>query len=126
MKIFLSLSIFFIFFFTCGCISDSPMTAEKASVQFADKVNASQSFFDQMVISDPQNATAWCIRGMYYNNAFSQYDKALESYNRGLELDLENGLCWYAKGTTLQNMKQFNEAEICFKNAKKSNPTLPV
>jgi len=126
MKLFLPLVIFFILLFTCGCISQSPMTAEKTSVQFADKINASQSFFDQMVITDPQNATAWCIRGMYYNNAFGQYDKALENYNRGLELNSKNGLCWYAKGTTLRNMKQFEEAEICYENAKKNDPTLPV
>ncbi|WP_363053544.1 MULTISPECIES: tetratricopeptide repeat protein [unclassified Methanoregula] len=79
-----------------------------------------------MVESDPANASAWCLRGMYYNNAFGQYDKALENYNKGLELDQESGLCWYAKGITLRNMKQFNEAELCLRNAKTYDPSLPL
>lgn len=102
------------------------MTAEKNIARIIEKINVSQNDVDQMVITDPDNSTAWCLRGMHYNNAFGQYDEALESYNRGLELDSKNGLCWYAKGTTLRNMKQFKEAEICFENAKKNDPTLPV
>jgi tetratricopeptide (TPR) repeat protein len=61
---------------------------------------------------------------MYYNNAFGQYDTALECYNRGLALDPRSGICWYGKGTTLRNMKQFTEAETCFENAKKIDPSL--
>jgi tetratricopeptide (TPR) repeat protein len=78
-----------------------------------------------MVITNPKSAKAWCIRGMYYNNAFSQYGKALKSYDNGLERDPENRLYWYAKEITLQNMKKFDETEVCIKNAKKINPTVP-
>lgn len=126
MKFFLFLAIFFILLFTCGCISQSPMTAEKNIARIIELSNSSQNDVDQMVIADPNNSTAWCIRGMHYNNAFGQYDEALKSYDRGLELDSKNGLCWYAKGTTLRNMKQFKEAEICFENAKKNDPGLFV
>jgi len=89
-------------------------------MQSAESINASQEYFDRMVVTDPGNATAWCARGMYYNDAFSQYETALASYNKGLELDPKNGICWYAKGTTLMNMKQFNESETCFQNARKN------
>lgn len=118
------LSIFLLVLATCGCVTHNPATAEKDRVQSADRTNANQEYFDRMVVADPGNATAWCIRGMYYNNAFSQYETALESYNRGLNLDPRNGICWYGKGTTLRNMKQFNEAETCFENARKIDPTL--
>lgn len=109
--------------FSGGCISQDTIFSEKS---FPEKVNASQDYYDQMVVADPGNATAWCIRGMYYNNAFGQYEKALESYNKSLALDNGNGLCWYAKGITLQNMKRPVEAEICFENAKKADPGLPI
>ncbi len=118
------LFIFLVVLATSGCVTNNPATAGQDHVKAADRTNASQEYFDRMVITDPGNATAWCVRGMYYNNAFSQYDTALESYNRGLELDPRNGICWYAKGTTLRNMKQFNESAICFENARKIDPTL--
>ena len=113
------LSIFFLVLVTFGCVTHNPATAEKDRMRSGESINASQEYFDRMVVTDPRNATAWCVRGMYYNNVFSQYDTALESYNRGLELDPRSGICWYAKGTTLRNMKQFNESAACFENAKK-------
>jgi len=114
------------FLFICGCITQNSAIVEKNYTQFAEEINTSQSYYDQMVSADPLNATAWCIRGNYYNNVFNQYDKALESYNRALELDPHNGYCWYSKGITLQNMMQFNESKICFNNAKQTDPTLSV
>jgi Tfp pilus assembly protein PilF len=120
MKILKFLLILSLFLGTCGCITDNVTTVEKSPVQSATITNTSQEYFDQMVENDPQNATAWCVRGMYYNNAFSQYETALESYRHGLELDPRNGICWYAQGTTLMNMKQFNESAISFENARKN------
>lgn len=118
--------ILFMFLFNCGCIFQNPTIIENNSSQFADDINNSQSYFDHLVIADPLNATAWCIRGNYYNDAFNQYDKALQSYNHALDLDPRNGYCWYSKGITLQNMKRFNESKICFENAKKFDPSLPI
>jgi hypothetical protein len=71
-----SSAIILLFLVSCGCISLSPFGFEKNSSQFADEVRTSQSFYDNLVNDDPRNATAWGIRGNYYNNAFSQYDKA--------------------------------------------------
>lgn len=115
-----------IFLFLSGCMFQNPAIGIKNRSQFAEEINASQSYYDQLVMEDPLNATAWCLRGNYYNNAFNQYEKALQSYNHGLELDPINGYCWFSKGITLQNMNRFNESEICFENAKKFDPTLPV
>jgi tetratricopeptide (TPR) repeat protein len=79
--------IMFLCITSCGCVSLSPMMFEKNHSQFIDDIRVSQSYYDNLVKNDPQNATAWCIRGNYYNNAFGQYDEALESYNRSHELD---------------------------------------
>ena len=80
--------------------------------------------YDNLVRDDPLNATAWCIRGNYYNNAFSQYDIALQSYNRSLELDTEYGYAWFSKGVTLQNLKHYYEAKLCYEKALLYDPSL--
>ncbi|HEX3000840.1 MAG TPA: hypothetical protein VHN82_00485 [Methanoregula sp.] len=61
---------------------------------------------------------------MSYNNVFGQYDIALESYNRGLLLDPKNAVCWLGKSITLQNMRQYGEAETCFETACRLDPSL--
>jgi len=114
--------ILFLFLVSCGCIFPGSKGFEKNQSQFADEVRASQSYYDNLVRQDPLNATAWCLRGNYYNNAFSQFDTALISYNHSLELDPEYGYAWFSKGITLQNMKQYDEAEICFEKALHYDP----
>jgi tetratricopeptide (TPR) repeat protein len=109
---------------SCGCVSQSPLAPEKNSSQFADEIRASQSYYDNLVRDDPLNATAWCIRGNYYNNAFNQYDIALQSYNRSLELNPAYGYAWFSKGVTLQNMKHPDEAKMCFEKAVQYDPSL--
>ena len=108
----------------CGCTSqDLP---ERNSSSFADTVRGYQDYYDTIVIDDPLNATAWCMRGNYYNDAFGQFEKALESYNRSLELDPEYGYAWFSKGVTLQNMQQFDESRICFGKSVRYDPTLAL
>lgn len=91
---------------------------------FMEKVNESQEYFDNLVASDPVNATAWCVRGMYYNNHYNQYAEAMESCNKALELDPEYGLAWYLKGVILTNMNMTDEAAACFENATRYDPGL--
>ncbi len=126
MKIILVLLVLGIFLITSGCSfpgSDSSDTSARAAA-FAEKAVASQKDADRMVNEDPQNATAWCIRGMSYNNVLGQYDVAIESYNRGLALDPENAICWLGKSITLRNMRQYDEADTCFETACRLDPTL--
>ncbi|WP_300998961.1 tetratricopeptide repeat protein [Methanoculleus sp.] len=89
-----------------------------------EKVNESQEYFDNLVASDPVNATAWCVRGMYYNDNYGQYAEAMESCNRALELDPESGLALYLKGVILTNMNVTDEAAACFENATRYDPGL--
>ena len=116
--------VFFLFVVNCGCIFPGSLIFEKNQSQFAYEIRASQSYYDSIVREDPLNVTAWCLRGNYYNNAFSQFSTALQSYNRSLELDPEYGYAWFSKGVTLQNMKQYEEAELCFEKAIRIDPSL--
>ena len=123
MKIILILLVLGIFLISSGCSSSQEDTSGQARA-FAEKANASLKNADRMVDEDPQNATAWCIRGMSYNNVLGQYDVAIESYNRGLALDPKNAICWLGKSITLQNMRQYDEANTCFETACRLDPTL--
>ncbi|MDD1694736.1 MAG: tetratricopeptide repeat protein [Methanoregula sp.] len=106
-----------------GCVGQSPVADHTNATTFAEKINASQNYYDDMVTSDPTNATAWLLRGLYYNDASGQYEEALRSLNRSLELDPGNGDAWYAKGIILQNMQRFNGSEIWFQHA--GNHSIP-
>ncbi len=91
---------------------------------FMEKVNGTQKYYDALVVSDPDNVTAWCVRGIYYNNCYGQYTEAMGSCNRALELDPESGLAWYVKGVILVNTNKRDEARLCFENATKYEPAL--
>lgn len=83
----------------------------------------SQEYYDNLIAAEPENAEAWCIRGMYYNN-HNQYAEAMASCNRALELDPEYGLAWYLKGIILTNMDMTDKAALCFENATRYDPGL--
>jgi len=123
MKTILLLLILGIFLVASGCSFPGEDPSGQARA-FAVKATASLKDADRMVDEDQNNATAWCIRGMSYNNILGQYGVAIESYNRGLALDPENAICWLGKSITLQNMRQYDEANTCFETACRLDPSL--
>jgi tetratricopeptide (TPR) repeat protein len=110
--------------FTSGCMTNAENPNNEDMTYFMEETNESQEYYDDLVASDPSNATAWCIRGMYYNNCYGQYTEAMESCNKALELDPEYGVAWYLKGVILVNTNKRDEATLCFENATKYDPEL--
>ncbi|WFN36411.1 tetratricopeptide repeat protein [Methanomicrobium antiquum] len=110
--------------FFSGCTGRSSEENLKAMAEFATKANASAKHYDNMVESDPGNATAWVIRAMYYNNNFNQYDEALYSVNKALEINPELGLSWHTKGFILLNSGDKTGAALCYENATRYDPSL--
>jgi tetratricopeptide (TPR) repeat protein len=110
--------------FSSGCTADTENMDNSNMTYFMEKTNESREYYDNLVASDPDNATAWCIRGMYYNDNYSQYEKAMENCNKALELDPECGIAWYLKGVILLNTNKADEAALCFENATKYDPEL--
>ena len=123
-KLFLSTLVLSLFLFSCGCLAQHTFQVDHNSTPGTEEISNSQSYYDNLVVVDPLNAKSWCIRGNYYNDAFNQYDKALENYNRSLELDPVYGYAWFSKGITLQNMKRYNESKFCFEKAVQYDQTL--
>ena len=108
---------------SAGCTGHSGEEDFRDMAEFVVKSNASAEFYDDMVESDPENATAWCFRAMYYSNTFNQSKKALESLNRSLELDPGFGVAWAVKGFILLNSGDEEGAKLCFDNAVKYDPS---
>jgi len=112
-----------------GCVGDGNISPDgMPSKEFLEKVNASQEYYDTLVLSDPDNAEAWVYRGMFYNDNnidnFSQYDEAMISCEKALELDPEYGMAWFLKGIILMNTGKNDAAKVCFQNATKYDPGL--
>ena len=110
--------------FSSGCTTYTEDRDNGNPTYFMETVNESQEYYDNLVASEPNNATAWCIRGMYYNDNYGQYAEALESCNKALELDPEYGMAWYLKGVILTNMHMTDEAALCLENATRYDPGL--
>lgn len=56
----------------------------------------------------------------YFNRARSfaergEYDKAIESYNKAIELNPNDEMAWYGKGFCLEKIGRKDEAEQCYK-----------
>ena len=118
-----------------GCVDDGTISADgMPSEEFQKTVNAGQEnreYYDKFVQSNPDNAEAWFIRGLYYNancdqrdQNSDQYDEALLSCDKALELDPDYGDAWYLKGIVLMNMNRHCESLPCFENAAKYDPEL--
>lgn len=59
----------------------------------------------------------------YFNIAYSfgekgDYEKAIENYDKAIELNPNYETAWYGKGWTLEKLGRKDEAEHCFQKAK--------
>jgi superkiller protein 3 len=107
-----------------GCTACTENRDSGNATHFMEKGDSVQKYYDSRVAAEPDNAEAWCIRGMYYNDNYGQYEEAMASCNRALELDPNYGLAWFVKGIILTNMNETGEAALCFENATRCDPEL--
>jgi tetratricopeptide (TPR) repeat protein len=49
-------------------------------------------------------------QGIYYNNHYNQYDKALENFNKSVESEPGNPRVWFARSVALYNLKRYGES----------------
>ena len=64
-------------------------------------------------------------KGDYFDKGFKEhtktldYQKAIEYYNKALELDPKYHTAWYNRGLCFNNLKKFDEAIESFKSCVK-------
>ncbi|WFN37882.1 tetratricopeptide repeat protein [Methanomicrobium antiquum] len=121
---FVLIVLFALLVFCCGCTGDYGENGKENLNESAPKTIEEQSYYDRVVEAEPDNATAWCLRGMYYNNNLNRYKEALKSADKAIELSPEYGLAWLLKGYILLNTGNISRAESSFENATSYNPEL--
>ncbi|WP_342676032.1 tetratricopeptide repeat protein [Methanofollis sp. UBA420] len=72
---------------------------------------------DREIEANPENATAWCEKGMCLTSIDGQNAAAIECYDAALAIDPDYALAWYGKGIALWNLQDYDRADGCFTKA---------
>lgn len=98
-----------------GCLQQ---TADVRSLEEIRQMgNQAIADLDREIEANPENATAWCTKGMWLTDIDGRNDAAIECYNVALALDPDYALAWYGKGIALWNLKDYDRADGCFEKA---------
>ncbi|QYZ80209.1 tetratricopeptide repeat protein [Methanofollis formosanus] len=116
--------IFALLLLSAGCLAGTGGPDLESLSQVRESLNRTQEEYDAQVASEPENATAWCVRALVYLNNNGQNEEAMKSCDQALALDPEYGMAWYVKGVALVNLQRYDEAEACFLNASRCDPEL--
>jgi len=76
----------------------------------------------QALKEDSRNVQALLYQGYLHATFFRDYDQALASYDRALEIDPRDARVWRLKGKVYYNQDRFKEAISCYNQALKCNP----
>ncbi len=66
--------------------------------------------YDKAIEISPNNATYWVAKVPSLNMLESRYNESLEALNRAIQIDPENPRAWELRGSTLFQMKMYNES----------------
>jgi tetratricopeptide (TPR) repeat protein len=65
----------------------------------------------------------WLTKAKSFHES-GEYEKAIEYYNRALEVEPHDGITWYNIATCFKNLGQHKEAKECYVRAFKIRPDL--
>jgi tetratricopeptide (TPR) repeat protein len=66
----------------------------------------------------PLDKDLWINGGVLLSAHLGKYEKALEYYERALEIDPADGYAWHARGEALKALGRTSEADAAFEKAK--------
>ncbi len=95
--------------------------AQVPPAQAGDVFSARITSLQQLVASDPKNAKAWTQLGNDYFDTH-QPQKAIEAYDRALELDPKNPNILTDQGTMYREIGKFDKAVENFRKASQLDP----
>ncbi|NES83085.1 MAG: tetratricopeptide repeat protein [Moorea sp. SIO2B7] len=76
---------------------------------------------DEIYQNNYNQANLWREIGLIYA-ASQEYEKAIASYDKALDINLDDDAAWYNRGIALGNLGRYEEALISFKKALDINP----
>lgn len=81
-----------------------------------EKYELAQTFLKGVIDSDPYNYSAWYYLGLTYQKS-EKYNKGIDAFEYCIAIDDKNTLGHLGKGNCLMELKQYNDAIVCFKNS---------
>lgn len=82
----------------------------------AGRYDESTDIMKESIAMDPYFASPWNAIGNNYW-ALKKYDKALEAYEKAIQLRPDKGLYWFNKGDALKEMGRTSESEAAYERA---------
>ncbi len=77
---------------------------------------------NQAIALQPENATAWVIRGALLHNNLGRYEEALASHEQAITLQPNNATAWGNRGITLNELGRYEEALTSYDQALSRQP----
>lgn len=74
--------------------------------------------------NDSQNTQAWNNIGRVYEKLI-MYDKAIECFDKAIEINVRDPIVWYNKGNVLARLNRFDDALECYNSAIQLNSKDP-
>jgi len=102
-------------------MQDISQTFSDALLQYPDDLDAQLSIMDDVVATYPDEAMAYMIRAIVYDNR-EEYDIAIDDYNTAIELAPDNSLLYYNRGDTYRLMENWDSALDNFSTAIALDP----
>jgi serine/threonine protein kinase/Flp pilus assembly protein TadD len=81
--------------------------------------------FDRASKIRPQDYQVWYNRGIILAQSFKDHQRALESFNKVIDLRNDFSPAWQSKGLALLELQRYNEALEAFDKAKEIEPKNP-
>jgi tetratricopeptide (TPR) repeat protein len=76
---------------------------------------------DEALQIDPQNSTAWTIKGLTLYN-LNKYDEAIKAYDEAIRINPRNSKAWIYKALVLRDLGRYDEAIKANEKAIEINP----
>ena len=77
--------------------------------------------YDRAINLDPQNADAYCNRGVAYRE-LKEYQRAIADYDRAIALNPQNANTYYNRGNAYRELKEYQRAIADYDRAIALNP----
>ncbi|TDC91970.1 serine/threonine-protein kinase [Actinomadura sp. 7K507] len=87
-----------------------------------DRPSEALAAYDRAVELNPDEPSAWLVRGNLLNYRLERREEALECYDRALRLRPDTSVTWGQKASTLGELERFEEAEDAAARALELDP----